>query len=481
MNCVAPWVYFAHLAADAQSQILADLTDLEAAILGSDAGFMSRPDQAAPDTDWSVLGCIAGRGWGKSFFLAHLVNAGVKNGSFTNIGLIAQDDDKTVLNQVRPLIDYSPPWFRPQMVNGLLVWPNGVTATLHTPESPAKIRGANHDLTWCSEIVGWPRAKAEDAWENVSTATRVGASRIVYDTTSKGRNALITRLVAMNERDPKAYPIVRGTMFDNTTLSKAYIQRTAAQYSGRRYEEEVNGATFSETDGASFTQHDIDRARVEETPKLVQILVGSDPAITDHAGSDETGLIVAALDARGEIYVLRDLTGKHNPEEHGALLYAEYLRGASGVVLERNAGGNYITFAVRATFNLHDIKVVVVAKDRVMPPFTRGTFYVREVHARGAKNSAERAGGPSTLYAQSKVHHVGYLEDLESELCTFETGSSESPNRYDAAMHVISELSGITSERPTPQARSARAAGDSKASAELRDRLRRIGSGRSVT
>lgn len=473
---VTPWTWFA----DADPSIFADLDDLQCALLLHDLEFMRRPDQGAPHDRWKVLGLIAGRGWGKSWYLANLINQGVEQGMYRDLAFLAQDDERTYTNQVQPIIAHSPPWFRASMVGGRVMWPNGVTATLYTPESPGKIRGGNHDLAWCSEIVGWHPATAIDSWDNISTATRVGRARIVYDTTSKGRNELIAKLAKLNEFDSVKYPIIRGSMFANATLDKDYIQRTVMQYAGRRYEEEVNGAVFTETDGSIFEQRDIDAARVEDAPVLPVILVGSDPAITERAGSDETGIIVGGKDARGHVYILRDLTGKHTPEQHGELMFREYQAGAAGAVVETNRGGSYITAAIRATFSNHRIGVEVVESNRPMPRRSKNTFFIREVHARGAKNSAERAGGPSALYKQGRVHHVETFASLEAELCTFEPGSRESPNRYDAAMHLITELSGIKSERVSDEQRQQSAKGTAAASAELRGRLRALGSGRSV-
>jgi len=284
----------------------------------------------------------------------------------------------------------------------------------------------------------------------------------------------------MHERDADQYPILRGTLFQNPIYSKAYIQRTALQYTGRRYEEEINGAVFRETDGAIFAQSDIDASRVEQAPRLVQTLVGSDPAITTNERSDLTGFVVGGVDRAGDTFILRDLSAKLTPEEHGALMFAEYELGASGAVVETNRGGSYIASGIRAVFREHGIRVVVLEKGRRMPPRSRTTFFIREVHARGAKNSAARAGGPSTLYAQGKVHHTDQFEELENELCTFEPGTAESPNRYDANMHLITELSGINTDKPTDNERRTNTEGTKKSNAELRRQLRTIGAGRSL-
>jgi hypothetical protein len=46
----------------------------------------------------------------------------------------------------------------------------------------------------------------------------------------------------------------------------------------------------------------------------------------------------------------------------------------------------------------------------------------------------------SSLYEQHRVHHVGAFPELEDQLCSFAPGSSDSPDRLDAAMHGLTEL-----------------------------------------
>lgn len=475
---ISAWEYFINEDMTRGDGFLGELSDLDLCILACDSDFMLRPEQKLPDTP--VVGAVCGRGWGKSESLCRHINDGVEAGHYASLGLLGQDEQRTLAVQVTPLIERSPPWFKAEHVGNQVVWPNGATAEILTPEAPGKIRGYNLDLAWCSELVAWKPATAIKAWDNVTTATRLGRARILFDTTSEGRNELIDRVFTMHESSPEHYPIIRGTMFQNPIFSKAYIQRTVLQYSGRRYEEEINGAVFRETDGAIFAQTDIDSARVDEVPHLPLIVVGSDPAITTNDRSDLTGFIVGGITRSGDVYITHDLSDKLTPEEHGAMMYREYERGAAGAVVETNRGGQYITSGIRAVFREYDIRVVVLDKNRPMPTRSVNTFWIREVHARGTKNSAERAGGPSTLYSQGKVHHYDHLEDLEKELCTFEPGTTESPNRYDAAMHLITELSGINTDRATPAQRQRSTEGTKQTNKQLRDQLRRIGSSRSV-
>jgi hypothetical protein len=44
------------------------------------------------------------------------------------------------------------------------------------------------------------------------------------------------------------------------------------------------------------------------------------------------------------------------------------------------------------------------------------------------------------LYEQGRVHHVGYFEDLENQMCEWTPLSNESPDRLDALVWALTEL-----------------------------------------
>ena len=113
----------------------------------------------------------------------------VQAGRAMQIGLAGQNEQTTVeiqvLNPRSGLIATSPPWFKAKWELGRVIWPNGATAHVRTPESPGNIRGIEFDLAWLSETQSWPRVQGFEAWANFLAATRLGYARIVYDCTPK--------------------------------------------------------------------------------------------------------------------------------------------------------------------------------------------------------------------------------------------------------------------------------------------------------
>jgi phage terminase large subunit-like protein len=65
---------------------------------------------------------------------------------------------------------------------------------------------------------------------------------------------------------------------------------------------------------------------------------------------------------------------------------------------------------------------------------------VQSVHASRGKQT--RAEPVSSLYEQGKVHHVGSFPYLEDEQCDWVPGQGKSPNRIDALVWAVSELTG---------------------------------------
>jgi phage terminase large subunit-like protein len=451
---IFPGLALAHLEPD----FLATLTTAELAVLPYMYDVWMRPEQRIPSHDWRSLGFICGRGFGKSMSVGVEINRRVKAGEVKSLALQAPNEDRVDEVQIEFLIATSPPWFRAERYNGSIVWPNGVSAEVFTPEAPGRSRSGNFDLSWMCEIVDWQESTRKEAFDNLTTATRVGRAQYIWDTTSKGQNDVIQHLLAMNALDPRAYPIVRGTTFDNPLLTRKYLQDEAGKYSGRQLEEELLGRTYNESAGALWKQEWIDAHRVAEALTNPELrLAAIDPGLSKKDGSDECGFIVGSRRrGDGHSVIEEDHTARMAPEEWGDLAVAQHLdNGAAGCVVERNHLGDNATFVIRSrakerTWNGKPVTVHVLdEKDKAFPARTPGRIYVREVVAASSKTT--RAGAPAAETEAGRVHVVGKLPKLEKQWVTFEPGSRKSPNNYDAAAYLIIELQGLgESPKPAP-------------------------------
>lgn len=476
---VAAGAVLPHIAPD----FFDELTPAEQLVVPYMYDLWLRPDQRVSRRPWRFHGFIAGRGWGKSVTIAVEVNRRVQAGEATHVALMAPTAERCDEVQVEFLINMAPPWFRPVRYRGGVLWPNGVKAVTFTPEAPGRSRSENIDLSWLCEIVDWQEATRMDAFENIATATRVGRAQVIWDTTSKGRNDVIRHLEDLHEQDPEMYPITRGTTFDNPLLTAAYLRSVCAQYSGRRYEEEIEGKSFTEAAGALFLQEWIDACKVNEPPHprtVAQRLVGVDPALSDHRKADETGIIVGCRTHDGLSWVENDLSGKHKPETWGDMVVGECLDGgAAGAVVERNHLGDHSVYLLRSRAGLRGATVRELARDddKPFPERAKGVMYVRSKVSRTSK--ATRAEGPASEVEAGRVRFLGSFPKLEDELTTYEPGVGRSPNRYDAFAFVIAELAGLNLSKPRVAA-SQQAKAATAIHGQLRERLRAAGRGRRV-
>jgi phage terminase large subunit-like protein len=92
---------------------------------------------------------------------------------------------------------------------------------------------------------------------------------------------------------------------------------------------------------------------------------------------------------------------------------------------------------------------------------------VLEVHSKYGK--ALRAEPITLAYEQGRVHHIGYLADLESQMVSWVPGEGKSPDRVDALVHALTALlikppAGFTGGKITAKSMGARRLPDSKGS-----------------
>lgn len=438
------------------SATLKKLSDVEALVLAYAHNVWLRPEQRIPEDDWYFYIFICGRRWGKTLAIAVFINDQVFTGKSKRIALMAPTDGRVEEVQIRALIEAAPPWFKPVRYLGGLKWPNGVTAVSFTPEKPGRTRSENIDLAWLCEIVDWNPNTRMAAFESITTAaSAVGKSelRVICDTTSRGANDVIEKLISMHESNPQMYRLMRGTTFDNILLPKKFIATELRKYpiGSRKYREEIMGEVFTESAGALWKQAwiDINRRLVAPTDPAI-VLITVDPAGSARKDADETGIVVSCLDRGGDVHILEDLSGHHSPAQYVDISLDQCVeRRASGILFEQNKYGAHTLDLIKSHAATRGLQIRPLDKDKPFPAHTPGVVYVREIRATTSK--LERGHGPAAEYQAGRVHHVGHFSDLESELTTFE-GGSVSPNRYDAAVWAVIELRNLMRESPAATA-----------------------------
>jgi len=410
---------FARLSPEDRAAFLADLSELEAAHLLHDWRFWARPEQLAPEIPWETWLVLAGRGFGKTRTGAEWVRAEAESGRRRRIALVGptlRDVKKTMVEGEAGVIPISPPWFRPLFVKSelRLVWPNGVIADLYSAERPDRLRGPNHDAAWADELAAWKHL--EETWDNLELTLRAGSDpKRVVTTTPKPRQGL-KRLIS-----DSTTIVTRGSTQANAdNLAKGYVTRLERRYAGTRLgRQELDAEMLEDAEGALWNLKRLDTLRVAVPPDLKRVVVAIDPAVSTGSRSAETGIVVAGLGEDGIGYVLKDLSGRHRPEEWAERAIAAFrAHRCDRVVGEVNNGGDLVEATLRAV----DPKI----------PF-------RAVSASRGKRI--RAEPIAALYEQGRVRHVGSLPKLEDQMVSWAPGEdSGSPDRVDALVWALTEL-----------------------------------------
>ena len=420
----------AHLPEEKRNEILAGFDPDN---LLWDWSVWGRPEQQAPEGDWNIWAYIAGRGAGKTRTAAEWVREEAKYTTtgqrrFALVARTAADVRDVIVEGESGIINVTPPSERPlyEPSKRRLTWPNGNTATCFTADEPDSLRGPQFTHAWGDEIAAWrqtPDAAGMTAFDNLRVGTRLGANPKIMVTTTPKRVPLLYQLIAESEKTGKVV-ITRGSTLDNSgNLSQAYIDAIVGVYEGTRLAaQELYGEMLSDVEGALWTQELIDRGREMQLPMGTPLrCIGVDPSVAENP-RDECGIVVVASTGERDLYkrnswVLEDASIHGSPEVWANKVVQMARKWGCPVVAEVNQGGAL----VRNAINTIDPTVKVL-----------------EVHSKYGK--ALRAEPITLAYEQNRVHHVGYLGDLESQMCAWIPGEGKSPDRVDALVHALTAL-----------------------------------------
>ena len=421
------------MSAEERERYLAGLPDALVAEMSKKPWWLiGRPEQQEPAGEWFIWLILSGRGWGKTrtgaeWLVEQIVRMPTHEGIPTQWAIIAPrfSDTKNVCVEgpsgfLRALQHRGLEAERDYVYNKSsykITFKDGQVVHMFGADSPDAGRGLNLSGAWLDEFAMWQYA-AQTWTEGLAPSLRIGDKpRVVVTTTPKPLRIL--REWA-NRQDGSVY-VTRGSTFDNAAnLSRAALEELQARYAGTRIgKQELYGEIIDNIDGALWTEDTIERSRVTAPPdQLTKIVVAIDPAVTNTEDSDETGIIVAGKNAKGEAFVLADYTMRGTPLDWATRAVEAYrLHNADAIIAEVNNGGDMIPTLIRQV-------------DGFVP--------VREVRAtRGKKLRAEPI---AAFYEQGRVHHVGRYVKLEEQMTTWTPEEPNSPDRMDALVWAITDL-----------------------------------------
>lgn len=413
------------------SDFLDALTEAEIEALAFDWELWARPEQTAPDGDWTTWLMLGGRGAGKTRAGAEWVRA-LATGPYpvSPIALVGEtmaEARAIMIDGVSGLLAVHPATERPRFSRNRLLWPNGAEAHLMSASDPDRLRGPQFAAAWCDELAKWPDPDA--AWDMLQFGLRLGDRPRQLVTTTPRPVALLKRLMA----DPATQVTRMRTRDNRANLADSFFEAVVGRYRGTVLgRQELDGELIEDRPDALWTRALLAVARRTEARPLGRVLVAVDPPVTAGKSADACGIVVVGR-AGDDAVVLADATIRPAPPlvwaERAVALYHQF--DADAVLVEVNQGGDLV-------------KTMIAQIDPEVA--------VREVRA--TRGKWLRAEPVAALYARQRIVHRPGLGALEDEMCAFGPDGlahGHSPDRVDALVWGLSELMLATG---TPRVRS---------------------------
>ena len=380
---------------------------------------LARPEQIPTESnDWLVWLYLAGRGAGKTRTAAEWLAWQATRNPKTRWAIAAPtysdardtcaEGESGIINVLREygvLKDYN-------RSIGEIFLTNGSRIKLFSGEEPDRFRGPQFHGGWFDELAAF---KYPEAWDQYQFGLRLGTHPQTIVTTTPRPTKLIKDLIAR-----EGVRVIRGSTFDNAkNLAPSALAELKLRYENTRLgRQELYGEILDNVEGALWTREMIELARVETAPPLVRVVIGVDPAVTSSDTSDETGIIAAGIASDGNYYILNDKSLRASPDAWArAAVNLYHETNADKIIAETNNGGD----------------MIIMLMKQVDP-----SIAVKKVTATRGKQL--RAEPISSLYEQGRVHHVGYFEQLEMQMCEWTPISTDSPDRLDALVWALTEL-----------------------------------------
>lgn len=416
----------AALTPEEQAEIFKDYTPEDYEKLNYDAMFWLRPEQKVPDGDWFITALVAGRGFGKTLTASQWIRRKALENPGCRIAIaartVADVRNTMILGESGVLAVHSAderPEYKPSTTS--LHWPNGSQALLLSSESPDGARGPQFHYGVGDEFAAWKTnvdASGATLFSNLVAATRLGDNPQLLLATTPKRTAVMRNLMEDAKDPARRIKIITGSTFDNTSLSKNYIDNLVGQYGNSDLaKQELDGQMLEDQEGLVFTTGMIDKALDESglTPYMPLRFVAVDPSVSE-TPTDECGIMVMGVTQQNDltkrtVYVLEDCSVKAGPDVWSKVVVDAADRwNTKFVVYEKNQGGALVSMALTA-----------------IDP-TLKTFPV--VATKGKQTRAEPV---VVAMQQGRVRFNGLMQELMDQCLFFDPESSRfSPDRMDA-------------------------------------------------
>lgn len=203
---------------------------------------------------------------------------------------------------------------------------------------------------------------------------------------------------------------------------RSHRRKFAAQYMQKPIKRDEETALWTEK--VITTARELTHANFPAQP--IRTLVSVDPATTNKEASDEHGIIVGSEYAGKKYSLDGDYTRKGSPLTWAqAAIAAVEAHDADAILIETNQGGDMCETNLR-----------------------NAGYQGRVIRVTAVKGKTLRAEPVVSLYELGAVQHKAGMVKCEDEMLDFDPvtqkSNGKSPNRVDAAVHLLTELAGLT-------------------------------------
>jgi phage terminase large subunit-like protein len=397
-------------------------------LLGSDAKNICLVGGARSGKTFVAVRALAVRAI-KAARSRHLIARLHKNHVVASIG---RDTFPRVMELCFPGVPYKldhSEWFA-TLPNKSEIWLGG----LDDRERVDKILGTEFSTIFLNECSQIPLASVDTV--RTRLAQKAGLrNRMIYDLNPSGTGHWCHRLfvekVIPHTRAPLANPedfvsLLMNPVDNLANLPPDYVSNldTLPEKQRLRFKE---GQWLSELDNALWKYEMFRRVPVNpfDCQRIVVAVDPSGASGREDVRSDEIGIVVAAkLKPQQRYAVLADRSMRGSPQQWAAATVTAYNEfGADLVVAEKNFGGSLVEANLRHADRNIPIKLVTASRGK-----------------------AVRAEPIAHLYARGEVDHADTFAELEQQATEMTTAGymgQRSPDRLDALVWALTELSGV--------------------------------------
>lgn len=354
-------------------------------------------------------------------------------------GPTAHDVKRIMFDGSSGILNVFPPQHKPQINSkNVITFHNGNKAYMLTSQDASKARGSNAAVIILDEIVAYEANQLEELYMNARASLRKEPGITVITTTPKSSGAYgqFFKELILQSKDPENKTLIIQSSSRENADNLIDLEMRYKQYEGTTaLREEYEAEIILDSIQQLFDDKTIYKYCYESlADRLNEIVISLDPAVSEGAKSDDTGIVVCGIskkDGGFESYVIEDKSGSHTPAIMSNIVldlwynYNIKYKIPTKILYEANQGGLYIGNQILVSAKNKGLDINLIQPNLI------------STHV--SNNKYDRAYPVSQLMRDGKIHINKKNIELIKQLDNF-TGFS---NKHKADDRVDAMCAGI--------------------------------------